>query len=112
MGVAQNVRPKLSIFINAISILPFIHRHFFSPIFRGALKECTAESRSFVALLQLIVLNCPKIDLKRCPTFVETVHCFYTSEIFEVETLMPSSSLFEYLLVSFSNKTSRNREGD
>ena len=55
------------------------HRRFFPPMFRGALEECTAENRAFAPLLLLIILNSPKIDLKRCTTFVETVHCFQTS---------------------------------
>ena len=65
-----------------VTVVRCEHRRFFPPIFRGALEECTAESRAFAPLLQLIILNSPKIDLKRCTTFVETVHCFHTSQNF------------------------------
>ena len=58
------------------------HRRFFPPIFRGALEDCTAETRKCVALLQLITLKSHRIDLKRCTTFVETVHCFRSSRNF------------------------------
>ena len=50
------------------------HRRFFPLIFRGALDECTVESSKFLSLLQLITLKPLTIGLKRCTTFVGTVH--------------------------------------